>query len=173
MAIALSLLFDAAMTEAVRAIWVALADAGESRDMIDLGYPPHLTIVVAEDEGLAPLLVRGLAQLASLVPSSLALGEIRQFEGTSVTWISAASDPSGLMRLHAAGAALLPAEAIHPHYRPDSWTPHVTLATNGNPSRLLEASRAAWTPRSGVPTRLEVARFLPAQALAGIDLPAK
>jgi hypothetical protein len=54
MAVALSLLFEGAAADAVRAVWAALAEAGESRDMLELQYPPHLTLMVAEDEGFMP-----------------------------------------------------------------------------------------------------------------------
>jgi len=170
MAVALSLLFEGAAADAVRAVWAALAEAGESRDMLELQYPPHLTLMVAEDEGFMPILVERFAGLAPLVPDALGLDEVRQFEGTSVTWVSCGDDP-GLGRLHAAAAGLLPADAIHPHYRPGVWTPHVTLALKGKAQSLLDRARAEWT--KGVPariSRLEVARFPPAETLVGIDL---
>lgn len=174
MPVALSLHFDPATTDAVRSVWRALAAAGASQDMLELGYPPHLTLIVAEDERHAPMLASALPQLASLVPPVLALGEVRQFAGTSVTWLSCTSDRGGLGALHAAAADALPIEAVQPHYRVGTWTPHVTLALDGVAEMLLRIARAAWTPRHEVmPTRLEIARFPPPVAVAGVALPAR
>ena len=173
MALALSLHFDHATADAVRIVWDALAIAGESRDMLDLGYPPHLTLIVADDEGLAPVLYHALPALAPLVPGRLVLGDIRRFEGTSVVWASYGADLGELTRLHTAAAGLLALEAIDPHYRPGSWMPHVTMAVTGVPENLMRVAREAWRPRHDVrTTRLEVARFPPAEALEGIELPA-
>jgi len=171
MALALSLHFDGATANAVRAVWDALARAGESRDMLDLGYPPHLTLIVVDDETLAPTLIGALGRLARLAPQNPALGIVRQFEATCVTWVSYVADRTPLDRLHASAAELFPIENIDPHYRPGLWTPHVTLALDGVAERLAEVARAAWTPRPIVyATRLEVARFPPAVTIAGVDL---
>jgi hypothetical protein len=66
MAVALSLLFEGAAADAVRAVWAALAEAGESRDMLELQYPPHLTLIVAEDEGFMPILVGTLRRTCAV-----------------------------------------------------------------------------------------------------------
>lgn len=174
MPIALSLHFDPATAAAVRGVWSALAAGGVSRDMLELGYPPHLTLIVAEDARHAPMLASALPRLAPLVPAVLALGDVRQFEGTSVTWLSCTADGAGLEGLHAAAADVLPADAVEPHYRVGAWTPHVTLALGGVAETLLRVARATWTPRREVmTTRLEVARFPPPVAIAGVTLPAR
>ena len=49
MAYAVSLLLDASTGALVSERWQQLADAGLSRSMLDLGYPPHVTLAVYDD----------------------------------------------------------------------------------------------------------------------------
>ena len=46
MAFAVSLLFSSEIADAISARWIRLADAGLSRSMLDLNYPPHVTLAV-------------------------------------------------------------------------------------------------------------------------------
>jgi len=46
MAYAAVLLFNSDLAEAMSRRWSRLADAGMSRSMLDLGYPPHVTLAV-------------------------------------------------------------------------------------------------------------------------------
>jgi proline iminopeptidase len=167
-ALALSLLFDSEASLAVRGIWSALAEAGVSSDMRDLGYPPHVTLLVTDDESLADRLNTGLAALASLVPESLELRNIRQFPDSPVVWIECLG---ALKALHEAAAALVPLESIRPHYQPGAWTPHVTLQTLGDPVRAIDVARDNWQPGvTAHPFQLEVAGFVPVVPLKGIDV---
>ncbi len=167
MALALSLHFDATASRAVRGIWSALAAAGVSRDMLDLGYPPHVTLLVLDDETHAKRLQAGLGELAPLVPHELQLAEVRQFPENSVVWIECLGD---LAPLHRVAADLVPPESINPHYRPGAWTPHMTLQVAGDARRALELARPAWRPTSAFPVKLEVASFPPPLALGGVDV---
>jgi 2'-5' RNA ligase len=172
MALALSLLFDAETTAAVRRLWRALAVAGISSDMLDLGYPPHMTLLVMDDEQLATLLTPALAKLSTLAPSSLRLGGVSTFAQTEVVYLGCDGDETQLRELHRLAAVLLSEESVRPHYRPRSWTPHVTLQTAGDASRALNLMRSRWQAgRIAVPVRLELATFVPVHVGEGIDLP--
>ncbi len=168
MALALSLQFDADASGAVRNVWTALSGSGVSSDMLELGYPPHVTLLVVEDESLAGRLLAALPQLASLCPTSVKLGEVRQFPDTSVVWIECLGD---LMALHEAAARLVPLAGIDPHYRPGTWTPHVTLQLTGDVERAMQIARAS-SP-TGLPAnvlRLEVVSFPPVQVVGIQDV---
>jgi proline iminopeptidase len=168
MALALSLLFDTDASLAVRGVWSALAEAGVSSDMRDLGYPPHVTLLITDDERLADRLSDGLAALAPLVPNSLTLRDVRQFPDTPVVWIECLGD---LEKLHEAAAGLVPLESIRPHYRPGAWTPHVTLQTLGDPVRAIDFASDNWTPGiTAHPFQLELASFVPVVPLTGVDV---
>lgn len=171
MALALNLLFDRATNAAVSQSWQELADAGISSDMLGLGYPPHLTLLVMDDEQLVPIFASALSTLARLAPASVRLGEVRSFDGTAVVYLGCEGDLTDLRNLHRAAAACVPEEGIRPYYRPASWTPHVTLQTIGDVAQAMELTRRVWTPgRVARATRLELATFLPVVVGEGIDL---
>jgi 2'-5' RNA ligase len=171
-ALALNLLFEPETAAAVRRLWQDLADAGVSADMLGLGYPPHLTLLVSDDERHVASLVPALAELAPRAPSSLRLGSVSTFAETEVVYLGCGGDLTRLRELHRAAAVLLPEESIRPYYRPANWTPHVTLQTIGDAARALSLVRRRWpTGRDAMPTRLELATFLPVVVGEGIDLP--
>jgi 2'-5' RNA ligase len=167
MALALSLLFDAESGLPIRGIWSAFAETGVSRDMLDLDYAPHVTLIIVDDESLAEPINAGLAALAPLVPDTVRLGEVRQFPDTPVVWIECLAD---FRALHEAAATLVPLDSIRPHYRPGAWTPHVTLQVAGDAPRAIEIARRKWQPRPARPVRLETATFVPVKALEGVDI---
>jgi 2'-5' RNA ligase len=169
-ALALSLLFDSETGAAVDGLWRELADAGISADMLALNYPPHLTLIVMEDEGLARTLEPALASLAPMAPRELTLGDVVTFAKTDVVYIGLDGDLTQLLALHRAVCDLLPADAVRPYYRPGVWTPHVTLQSVGDADRALTLARASWTARRAVTTRLELATFLPVRVGQGIEL---
>ena len=105
MALALVLLFDAAASAAVSELWDEMAARGISTSMTDLGYPPHLTLITVDDETLAPVLDKGVAELAKDARLDVALGPVGRFAETDVVWLGC--DGPGLLDLHAQAAALV------------------------------------------------------------------
>lgn len=171
MALALSLLFDNGTSAEVEGMWRELGDAGISSDMLALNYPPHLTLIVTEDEQLARVLEPALAGLARRAPREFILGDINAFPQTDVVYVSLDGDLAPLLDLLQAACDLLPAEAVRPYYRPGAWTPHVTLQSVGDASVGLALTRAHWSShRLAMTTRLELATFLPVRVGKGIAL---
>jgi 2'-5' RNA ligase len=115
MALALSLVFKDDEVARVRALWQGLADAGISRDMLDLNYPPHVTLVVVEGNGQEARLRRLLAKIEPR-PVSVQLGGVNRFAGTDIVWL-ACDGGDELAALHQEITGVLPAELIRPHYR--------------------------------------------------------
>jgi len=168
MAVALSLLFDAGTSDVIERIWRALSAAEISSDMLDLGYPPHLTLVVADDEALLPAFAGSLNDLAPLVPRQVRLGGVSGFPGTSVVYLECDGD---LADVHRAAADCVPLESIRPYYRPGAWTPHVTLQTAGDPVAAAAVAKAHWSGGMvAVPVRLELAAFVPVEVKDGVNL---
>jgi 2'-5' RNA ligase len=169
-ALAVSLLFDAETSAAVEGLWTALAEAGVSRDMLDLNYPPHVTLVVVDEDGLEPQVRETLACGAGLARFPVTLGPPRLFEKTTISWLECQGGEP-LRALHEAVCERLPLEAIRPYYRPGQWTPHMTLQTLGDPLRGVALAGTAWpATRRAEAIRLDVARFLPVVRLGGVDL---
>src|SRR5690606_30882305 len=117
MALAISLLFDAGTSAAVESIWTALDEADVSRDMLDLNYPPHVTLVVVDDEDLAPQLSAALALGIGLRQMPAMIGPVQQFDGTTICWLACEAGPA-LHPLHDAVCGTVPLETIRAPYRP-------------------------------------------------------
>lgn len=128
--------------------------------MLDLHYPPHLTLIVVEDESHAGQLDRALPELARSARLNLSVMPAQRFPSTDVVWLGA--DGSGLRELHAKVAALVGDSAIAPHYLPEAWVPHVTLQTAGHVDAALELAHSMWPVAKAVETRtIELVRFSP------------
>lgn len=169
MALAVNLLFEPETTRAVAGIWAALASEGVTRDMIELDYPPHVTLVVVDDEALEPRLRSALALGLNRARMPMSLGPIRRFDNTTICWLAA--DGPGLLDLHAAVANTVPPTAIREHYRPGQWVPHMTLQTQGDSEAGAAIARGIWPDRrSAMAVRLDICSFLPVVRLDGVDL---
>ena len=107
MAFALSLLLNPEIADAVSARWTRLADAGLSKSMLDLNYPPHVTLAVydalAVDAAVASL-DRAFDNVGQI---PVTLTDFSTFgTGSGVCYVALA--PSlDLMRLHAATVAAI------------------------------------------------------------------
>jgi 2'-5' RNA ligase len=163
MAYAVNLLFNRSLADAVFERWTWLADADVSRSMLDLGYPPHVTLAVYDtlrtDVATAALdrVFENVDQTAVTLTNVTTFGA-----GSGVLY--AALDPSpDLMRLHAITAAAI-GEVCHPHYQTGSWTPHCTLATGVNDTNLDRAKVIVgrdWRSLTGVFEAAALVEFTP------------
>jgi 2'-5' RNA ligase len=170
LALALNLLFDTETTTAVSQLWHDLAAEQISSDMLGLGYQPHLTLLVMDDESLSSSLAPALPELAVHAPSKLKVGDVSTFAQTEVVYLSCEGDLTQLRQLHRAAADFVETDSIRSYYRPSIWTPHVTLQTIGDVARAVPFLRSRW--RSGLVglVRLELATFVPVVVGDGIDL---
>lgn len=167
MSFALCLRFDRDTTETVEQIWRALEQARVSSDMLELGYPPHLTLIVTSDEADVGDLVRSLTMLASRVPATVELGEARMFEASEVAYLACNGELADLQRR---AAELVPSGTLHEHYRPGAWTPHVTLQTRGDAARAVAVAGEHWQPRLAVPVALDLVAFPPVAVHASVAI---
>ena len=163
MAYAVSLLFNADVADVIAAHWRRLADADLSRSMLDIGFPPHVTLTVYDtlktDFATAALdrVFENVDQMAVTLTGVTTFGA-----GSGVLY--AALSPSGdLMRLQAVVAAAID-EVCRPHYQPGSWTPHCTLATGVDGTNLDRAKtilESDWLPLTGVFEAVALVEFTP------------
>lgn len=169
MALALVLLFDAVASAAVSELWDEMAARGISTSMTDLGYPPHLTLITVDDETLAPVLDKGVAELAKDARLDVTLGPVGRFAETDVVWLGC--DGAGLLDLHAQAAALVGDEEVSAHYRPGAWVPHVTLQTAGHADEAERFAAERWTGLVEARTAaVELVRFSPIVTLRRLGL---
>jgi 2'-5' RNA ligase len=159
---AVTLLLDAGSAAQVRRLQAVL----ETEDLID--YAPHVTLAVYPDdrdvEDMRRVLETLVAQLPALAVRFAALG---LFPGPdTVLWVAPVVTEE-LLRRHADLVAVLPAG--HPHYRPGSWVPHVTLGRAPS-AAAIAALDAVWQPFSGTLDRVEIVHFAPVEIVASWSL---
>jgi 2'-5' RNA ligase len=163
MAFALTLHFDSGIADAISCCWKRLADAGISRSMLDLGYPPHVTLAVHDrptiDASLAAL-DRVFEKMAEI---GVALTGVTTFgAGSGVCYAALAASPD-LIQLQAAVVGAM-GSGCRPHYQIGDWTPHCTLGTGasdadiGRAKALLEQH---WRPVRGAFAAAELVEFAP------------
>lgn len=163
MSIAVALPLDDAASARIAATWDRLARRGISDSMPRLGYRPHVTLAVfdALDETAADAALAALA--ATQQPWSGAFVGIGAFEAPRpVLWARPAVD-TRLVALQAKVVAAL-AMPCHPHYGPDVWVPHCTLADGLSAAALTLARELVADADVAGPVRyasLELVRFPP------------
>lgn len=128
--------------------------------MLDLGYPPHLTLIVLEDEILGVNLQRDLAQEEWDDGLELEVGAVGRFEGSDVVWL--AGEGRDLRQLQQKVSRLVAPEQIHVHHRPESWVPHITLQMDGDALGAVALAKRKWLwPMQARGIAVELVRFPP------------
>ena len=167
MAFAVSLLFNSQISSAISARWKLLADAGISSSMLDLKYPPHVTLGVydelAMDAAVAALdrVFHNVDQIAVTLAGLSTFGS-----GSGVCYAALAPSPD-LIRLHATAIAAI-GETCRPHYQAGRWTPHCTLATGMTDAEIDRARSLLeqdWRSLAGTFELADLVEFAP---VAGI-----
>jgi len=165
MPVALTLRLDDAGIARVQPVLDALETLGIVSSVRRLGYPPHVTLAVWDDEP-EPERVRGLlADWGELEAGCPALG---MFAGPPVTMFIAVTPTSALLQRQAALVRAMPGHVVHPHYRPGAWMPHVTMADDVDPVAAGAACSIALSslrPFVSKLARVDCVRFPPAQVL--------
>jgi 2'-5' RNA ligase len=163
MAFAVSLLFNSDIATAISARWKRLADAGISSSMLDLNYPPHVTLAVY-DELSVDAAVASLDQFLHNVDQiEVTLTGLSTFgSGSGVCYAALAPSPD-LMGLHATTIAAI-GETCRPHYQAGRWTPHCTLATGMTDAELDRARSLLaqdWRSLAGMFEMADLVEFAP------------
>ena len=169
MAYAVSLLFNPEITDAIYARWMRLADAGISRSILDLGYPPHLTLAVydtlAADVAAVALdrVFNNIDQMAVTLAGFATFGA-----GRGVCYAALAPSPE-LVRLHTAAVDAV-GEICRPHYQPGRWTPHCTLAvgvSDPDVDRAKDLLEKGWRSLTGRIEQASLVEFAPVIGIKG------
>ena len=173
MAFAVSLLFSPEIADAISARWTRLADAGLSRSMLDLKYPPHVTLAVydalAVDAAVAAL-DRAFDNVGQM---PVTVTDFSTFGSGSGVCYAAVAPSLDLMRLHAATVAVI-GETCRPHYRTGSWTPQCTLATgmsDAEMSRARDILARDWRSLPGMFETASLVEFVPVVGIKRWTLP--
>ncbi|MFD2646826.1 2'-5' RNA ligase family protein [Devosia albogilva] len=162
MPFALCLRIDDVAERNVAELWRKMAEENVSRDMLDLGYAPHVTLVVLDAAPDAASLALARAKLKSL---ECVVGEARRFDDTDIVWL-AVDGGEVLFSLHGQVAECFPETSIRQHYRAGAWTPHLTMHTSGAGDRVLKWVHDAWYgPQTARFMAAEFVEFPPVRVL--------
>ncbi|MEW6641355.1 MAG: 2'-5' RNA ligase family protein [Pseudomonadota bacterium] len=166
MAYAISLLLDDKAADRIRWHWELLAATKLSRSMLELGYAPHLTLAVYDELDVAAAQDALDHVFAGRPALDVALTVVETFASSGVIY-AALAESVELKQLQADVAAALPGTE-RPDYRPQGFTPHVTLATGLSPTSLELARRLFeqyWGSFAGCCEIAELAEFVPVVSL--------
>ncbi len=145
MAFGVSLWFDEAFEDAVRAVWRDVRDAGVASKLADGAYRPHVTLNVWERVD-RPGLDDALAALtAARTPFAVRFDAFGAFTGPVPGLFATPTVTTRLRELHEAVHAALEPHAHEPTPRrvPEAWNPHCTLAWGLPAERLPDALAVA------------------------------
>jgi 2'-5' RNA ligase len=163
MAYAVNLLFDSGLADAVCRHWVRLADLDVSRSMLNLGYPPHVTLAVYDTLSVDVATAALDRVFESAAQMAVTLTNVTTFGSGSGVLYAALTPAADLMRLHAITAAAI-GELCRPHYQTGSWTPHCTLVTGLDDTNLDRSKRIVerdWRSLTGMFEAAALVEFIP------------
>lgn len=94
-----------------------------------LGYPPHITLAIYDDEAVREAEVRDALDRASenLRAVTLTFDGIASFDGPPMVLWASPRPSAVLLDIHEAIHAAIDPANCRPHYRPGAWKPHCTL----------------------------------------------
>jgi len=174
MPFALELALDPESAAAVRTAWRALAVAGFPL-MADLGANPHVSLAIWEEIDVTAMSA-AVAELGrETAPLPIAFDRVAVFPTTGVVFLAPVPD-AALRDMQARCQRRLGAHGRQPwpHYAPDTWVPHCTLAQDlDDPGALARARSVAERmplPVIGRLERAELVRFRPVQLLSAAPL---
>ncbi|MBE0699698.1 MAG: 2'-5' RNA ligase family protein [Anaerolineaceae bacterium] len=166
MPIGAALTFDRETEAAVRGLWQAQVDAGLPSVMAENDYPPHMTLLLAEEgdfNGLRDAFTLLSREIKPLPVDFLSLGLFAAEYG--VVYLAPVVNHA-LLDLHSTiwNGAVPHLARLYDYYQPGVWVPHVTLANRltteylGPATSLLSSS--SW-PRSGTINSILFGDFQP------------
>jgi 2'-5' RNA ligase len=163
MAFAVTLLFDADIAAAIAARWDLLAAEGISRSMLDLGYPPHVTLAVYDELDVEAAVVSLDRAFGGVAQAPVSLTGFATFgAGSGVCYAALEASPE----LDALHATIMDAmgRPCRPHYQRGHWTPHCTLAVRMADAEMDRARGVLgpdWRAIAGVFEAAELVEFEP------------
>ncbi len=128
-------------------------------------HPPHITLAVFGDDIDGAALADELrSAVAAWAPVRLSFAGFGLFPGEpAVLWLVPAPSAQ-LLERQIRIAKLGAADAVHPHYRPDAWVPHLTLAEDLALDAAIDALRICsldWRPFAADLDQVELVKFPP------------
>lgn len=174
MGYSVSLWFDEDAEARVRHIWQGLAD-------VDVGtftggpIRPHVTLAHALELEVDPFVTALEGRLESYPAFDLTFSGL--FVESGILYLSVVmTEPLWTLHREVYELALAHGGRSRPHYRPERWTPHCTLALNLTPEAMLNAVAACQKlpfPLTVSATRVGVTKNPSERELLALPLPVR
>ena len=167
---ALNLTLDPATSLQIERVYASLGALGIAEQDLVTQYGPCVTILVIADsvhrDDIREALRRVVPKAEAIV---VIVTEPCIIYGTPPTLSLRVNPASGLLALHNALYRSVPEQAVHLHYQPAYWQPHIKLANVSRDqsitSKLSAAMGRTWQPMTATLTALEVIHFPPVEAI--------
>jgi 2'-5' RNA ligase len=106
-------------------------------------YPPHVTLAIYNNVPLNRIRKALSEVIAVAAPLRLTFTGLRLFENAPLVLWAEPSTSEALAGVHAKVHACIEPVLCHPHYRPGTWVPHCTLASQIRPEDRARAAAFA------------------------------
>ena len=170
---AINLTLDPEAALQIERVYASLASLDVRDDDLVTQYGPCMTILVVSDlihvDDLDEIVKRAIPMALPV-----AFTEPCLIHGLPPTLCLRVAPTDGLLAIHNAIYRALPEQAVHLHYRPAYWQPHLKLANvrteHVAAAALVEALAERWTPMTARLEALEVLHYPPVQAIMQVPL---
>jgi 2'-5' RNA ligase len=121
------------------ALWADASRFEDAPSMAALLYPPHITLAVYDEVDLDRAQLALATTFQGQEAFHIRIERLRYFNGPPlVLWAAPSASPE-LSRAHSRVHDLIDPALCRPHYRPEIWVPHCTVAMNVSNGRRDEA----------------------------------
>ncbi len=172
---AIVLYFDQPTENQVRGIWEGLAEAGISREILNSGIHPHITLAIYDDLQCQPC-EKALNKFATRTGRlKIQVSHLGFFSRPEFVLFLAPTVTAQLLEFHAKVHKSLAQEAGKSWeiYQPGNWVPHCTLVMNLDAPKLNQAishCKKISLPLQLHATRIGAVEFVPVADLFQYDL---
>jgi 2'-5' RNA ligase len=172
MPFALAVALDPDSAAVVWAAWRELAAAGFPF-MAESGAAPHVSLAIWDEIDAAAMSAAVADWSRDTAELAIVFERVAVFPTTGVVFLAPAADPALRdMQRRCHGQLAAHGRRPWPHYAPDVWVPHCTLAQDldGPLARARAIAERVPLPVAGRLSRAELIRFHPVQHLSTVPL---
>ena len=130
----------------IQRLWRQASAFEDTSSMAALEYPPHITFAIYEEIRADRLKAAFRTVFSEQAALRLMIDRLGYFDHPAFVLWAAPTETGDLLSLHAAIHDQLDRFLCRPHYRPDTWVPHCTLAMEVRDDRRAEAVSFAAEP---------------------------
>jgi 2'-5' RNA ligase len=163
-----------ASAEPIRRLWSGLSGFEPNPSMSALAYDPHITLGIYDNHAPGVALEQALRAVFVNTPEiTVRFDKTDCFVGDLLVLWAVPCPRADLLSAHDRLHRLVDPSRCHPHYRPGSWVPHCTLATqvpSGSRSAAVRWLLETFEPCAVTFDTADCVSFPPTQILSRLQL---